>query len=81
MATPDEGSRHDYFGPTEDDFLSEAMTRSYQREDDRWTGASQLRDWLIIFAIGALALRLDVPRVPARARHPLTRQRGRSRWQ
>ncbi len=54
MATPDEGSRHDYFGPTEDDFLSEAMTRSYQREDDRWTGASQLRDWLIIFAIGAL---------------------------
>ncbi len=28
--------------------------RSYQREDDRWSGSSQLRDWLILFAIGAL---------------------------
>ncbi len=52
--TNDEGSRHDYFGPTEDDFLSEAITRSYQRDDDRWSGASQLRDWLILFAIGGL---------------------------
>lgn len=54
MSTHDEDSRHAYFGPTEDDFLSESVTRSYQREDDRWTGASQLRDWLILFAIGAL---------------------------
>jgi hypothetical protein len=49
-----EASRHEYFGPTEDDLLSESITRSYQREDDRWSGASQLRDWLILLAIGAL---------------------------
>jgi hypothetical protein len=53
MATPDESSRHDYFGPTEE-VVPESQTRSYQREDDRWEGASPLRDWLILLAIGAL---------------------------
>jgi hypothetical protein len=46
--------RHDYFGPTEEDLESLAVTRSYQREDDRYSGVSQLRDWAILFAFGAL---------------------------
>ena len=50
----DDEHRHDYFGPTEEDLASESVTRSYQREDDRYAGASQLRDWAILFAIGAL---------------------------
>lgn len=29
-----------------------ALTQSYERADDRWSAASQTRDWLIIFAIG-----------------------------
>jgi len=30
------------------------VTRSYERFDDRYSRAGQLRDWLIIFVIGAL---------------------------
>ncbi len=49
-----EQQRQQFFGPTEDDLLSEQVARSYQREDDRWSGSSQLRDWLILFVIGLL---------------------------
>lgn len=31
-----------------------ALTQSYRRADERWAAASQTRDWLIIFAIGAV---------------------------
>jgi hypothetical protein len=42
------------FGPTEEDLLSDPVLQSFLREDDRWTGSSQLRDWMIIFLVGAL---------------------------
>jgi len=42
------------FGPTEDDLLSDPVLQSFLRDDERWSGSSQLRDWLILFAIGAL---------------------------
>lgn len=54
MTEIDDAQRHSYFGPTDDDLLSESVTRSYQRGDERWSGASQLRDWIIILLIGAL---------------------------
>jgi hypothetical protein len=42
------------FGPGEEDLLSDPVLQSFLREDERWSGSSQLRDWLILFAIGAL---------------------------
>lgn len=30
------------------------LLQDYEREDERWSTASQVRDWLIIFAIGVL---------------------------
>lgn len=53
MSTVDEEG-HPEFGPTEEDLLSDPVVQSFLREDDRWSGSSQLRDWLILFAIGAL---------------------------
>jgi hypothetical protein len=32
--------------------LEITLRQDYEREDERWSTASQLRDWLIIFAIG-----------------------------
>lgn len=29
-----------------------ALRQDYARDDDRWETASQVRDWVIIFAIG-----------------------------
>lgn len=29
-----------------------ALKQDYERDDDRWATASQVRDWVIIFAIG-----------------------------
>ena len=37
--------------PTE---LEIRQRQDYDREDERWSTASQVRDWLIIFAIGVV---------------------------
>jgi hypothetical protein len=34
--------------------LEVSLFQDYEREDERWSAASQLRDWLIIFAIGVV---------------------------
>jgi hypothetical protein len=34
--------------------LEVSLLQDYEREDERWSAASQLRDWLIIFAIGVV---------------------------
>jgi hypothetical protein len=34
--------------------LEVSLRQDYEREDERWSTASQLRDWLIIFAIGVV---------------------------
>jgi hypothetical protein len=34
--------------------LENRLRQDYEREDERWSTASQVRDWLIIFAIGVL---------------------------
>ena len=36
-----------------DVYYEDPAEASYVRHDDRYTGANQLRDWVIIFAIGA----------------------------
>lgn len=38
----------------ETSFEEDSLTRSYERDDERYQGASQLRDWIILFVIGAL---------------------------
>jgi hypothetical protein len=40
------------FGPTREDLLSDPVLQSFIREDDRWAGSNQLRDWMILFALG-----------------------------
>jgi hypothetical protein len=32
--------------------VGEAMRQDYERYDERWSGASQARDWAILIAIG-----------------------------
>jgi hypothetical protein len=34
--------------------LEVSLRQDYEREDERWSTASQLRDWLIIFGIGVV---------------------------
>lgn len=34
--------------------LEARLRQDYEREDDRWSGGSQLRDWVILFIIGAI---------------------------
>ena len=34
--------------------LEVSLRQDYERDDERWSTASQLRDWLIIFGIGVL---------------------------
>jgi len=34
--------------------LEVSLRQDYEREDERWSNASQLRDWLIIFGIGVV---------------------------
>jgi hypothetical protein len=53
MTIQSEEGRPD-FGPTREDLLSDPVLQSFIRDDDRWTGSNQLRDWSILFAIGAL---------------------------
>jgi hypothetical protein len=39
--------------PTEDyDLFEQDLRADYIRDDERWSTASQVRDWLIIFAVG-----------------------------
>ena len=33
-------------------FYQDAAEASYERHDERWTRANQVRDWVILFAIG-----------------------------
>jgi hypothetical protein len=34
--------------------LETGLRQDYERDDERWSTASQLRDWLIIFVIGVV---------------------------
>lgn len=34
--------------------LEVRLRQDYEREDERWSSSSQVRDWVILFIIGAL---------------------------
>ncbi len=36
------------------EFYQDSAQASYERHDERYSRANQLRDWLILFAIGAV---------------------------
>jgi hypothetical protein len=50
----DETGRFDSSGAEIPSELEVSLRQDYEREDDRWSTASQLRDWLIIFGIGVV---------------------------
>jgi hypothetical protein len=51
---PDATQRLDSSGQEIPDELEVSLRQDYERDDERWSTASQLRDWLIIFAIGVV---------------------------
>jgi len=50
MAEDQTGRRQDkiYYRPE----IGRALRQDYERGDERWSEANQLRDWLILIAIG-----------------------------
>lgn len=48
----DQANRTDSAGQEIPDRFEEELRADYQREDERWSTANQIRDALIIFAIG-----------------------------
>lgn len=50
----DATQRLDSSGQEIPDELEVSLRQDYERDDERWSTASQLRDWLIIFAIGVV---------------------------
>jgi hypothetical protein len=50
----DETPRLDSAGVEIPSELEVSLRQDYEREDERWSTASQLRDWLIIFGIGVV---------------------------
>ncbi len=46
--------RHDSSGAEIPADFEVRLLQDYEREDERWSTASQVRDWLIIFAIGVV---------------------------
>lgn len=50
----DENHKLDSSGVEIPSELEVSLRQDYEREDERWSTASQLRDWLIIFAIGVV---------------------------
>lgn len=50
--TSDDETRTDSAGTEVPADWERALRQDYARDDDRWERASQIRDWVIIFAIG-----------------------------
>lgn len=51
-ATQAPPTRLDSTGEEMPDVFETELRADYQREDERWSTASQVRDWLIIFFVG-----------------------------
>ncbi len=49
------GAAHDSSGAEIPQEFETRLRQDYEREDERWSTASQVRDWLIIFVVGVFA--------------------------
>jgi len=50
----DPGKAHDSSGTEMPAEFEQRVREDYERYDERWSAASQARDWVIIFAIGVI---------------------------